>query len=174
MKNLIRITMIALFSGLILNSTSAQEQKKQKKKQRPTREQLAETQARHIADDMAFDDATSKKFIETFCRCQKEICAPSPQRNGHGKPQADKPQADEQPQTDAQAEQAIKRRFEHSQKLLDIREKYYAEYSKFLTQKQIQRVYQLEKQMMSRLSKRGGKRPGKPSQPQKHAASPAR
>jgi len=136
MKNLIRITMIALFSGLILNSTSAQEQKKQKKKQRPTREQLAETQARHIADD--------------------------------------KPQADEQPQTDAQAEQAIKRRFEHSQKLLDIREKYYAEYSKFLTQKQIQRVYQLEKQMMSRLSKRGGKRPGKPSQPQKHAASPAR
>jgi len=172
MKNLIRITMIALFSGLILNSASAQEQKKQQKKQRPTREQLAETQARHIADDMAFDDATSKKFIETFCRCQKEIWALGPQRDG--RPRHGKPQADEQPQTDAQAEQAIKRRFEHSQKLLDIREKYYAEYSKFLTQKQIQRVYQLEKQMMSRLSKRGGKRPGKPGQPQKHAASPAR
>ena len=56
---------------------------------------------------------------------------------------------------------------------------YYKKYSKFLTPKQIQRVYELEKQSMDRLSKRGpmnqrGKRdtgvrpkPGKPNAPDK-------
>lgn len=55
----------------------------------------------------------------------------------------------------------MKERFAHSQKILNLREKYYGEYSKFLTQKQIQRVYQLERQMMQRLSKqRMGNRQG--------------
>lgn len=34
---------------------------------------------------------------------------------------------------------------ERDQKLLDLRKKYYNEYSKFLTQKQIDRIYQMEK-----------------------------
>ena len=57
--------------------------------------------------------------------------------------------------TDAEAEKAIKDRFEHSEKILRIREKYYKEYCKFLTQKQIQRVYELEQKTMKRLGKRG-------------------
>lgn len=62
------------------------------------------------------------------------------------------------------AEQAIKERFERSQQLLDLREKYYEEYSKILTQKQIQRVYELERQAMNRLEKHhrhGHKAPAK-------------
>lgn len=58
--------------------------------------------------------------------------------------------------TEAESEQAIKARFEHSRKILDIRQKYYEEYSKFLTQKQIKRVYELERRMMGRLAKRNG------------------
>ena len=62
--------------------------------------------------------------------------------------------------TDAEAEQAIKSRMERSQKILDLREKYYKEYNKFLSPKQIQRVYELEKQSMKRLARHGkmGKR----------------
>ena len=52
--------------------------------------------------------------------------------------------------TEEQAEQAIKQRFEKSEKLLNIRQKYYKKYSEFLTQAQIQRVYKLERQMMKR------------------------
>ena len=37
--------------------------------------------------------------------------------------------------------------------MLDIRKKYYKEYSKFLTQNQIKRVYELEQQMKKRLFK---------------------
>ncbi|MDE6151407.1 MAG: hypothetical protein K2G12_05405, partial [Prevotella sp.] len=55
--------------------------------------------------------------------------------------------------TDAEVEQALKGRFEHSQKILDIRQKYYKEYSKFLSQKQIKRVYEIEKQMKTRLAR---------------------
>ncbi len=53
--------------------------------------------------------------------------------------------------TDAEAEQNIKKRFEHSQKILDLRENYYKEYNKYLSPRQIERVYELEQQSMRRL-----------------------
>ena len=63
-----------------------------------------------------------------------------------------------------------KQRMERSQKILDLREKYYKKYSAFLTQKQIERVYELEHKAMKKLSKKGhraprskGQRYGKPS-----------
>ena len=60
--------------------------------------------------------------------------------------------------TDAETEEAIEERFDRSQKLLDIRKKYYKEYSKYLTPKQIQRVYSIEKNMMKRLGKNADRR----------------
>lgn len=140
---------IAIMMAIILTGTATAQNAQ---RQRMTREQLAEMQAKRIAEAMAFDDATSKKFIETFTSCQNEIWALGPRMGKHDK---DK----QQPMTDEETEKAIKERFSKSQKMLDIREKYYNKYSKFLTQKQIQRVYQLEKQMMNRLAKHRGKRP---------------
>ena len=40
-------------------------------------------------------------------------------------------------------------------RILDLREKYYHLYSEFLTQKQIQQIYRIEREMMDRLSGRG-------------------
>lgn len=40
-------------------------------RQRMTREQLAETQAKYITKEMAMDDVTAEKFIKTFCQFQK-------------------------------------------------------------------------------------------------------
>ena len=57
--------------------------------------------------------------------------------------------------SDAQTEQEIKQRFEMSEKILNIRQKYYKKYSQFLTQQQIQRVYELERQMMKRFAQKG-------------------
>ena len=56
--------------------------------------------------------------------------------------------------TDAETDQVIKARMERGRQILDLREKYYKEYSKFLTPRQIQRVYELEKKSMKRLQKR--------------------
>ena len=57
--------------------------------------------------------------------------------------------------SDAQTEQEIKQRFEMSEKILNIRQKYYKKYSQFLTQQQIQRVYEIERQMMKRFAQKG-------------------
>ena len=109
-----------------------------------SREQLAEVQARHIARQLAFDDKTTAKFVDTYTRCQKEIWTLAPKRKGV-----------------KGAARTMEERFERSQKLLDIRKKYHEEYGKFLTPKQIQRVYAIEKNMMNRLSKRAGRRNGR-------------
>lgn len=120
------------------------------KRERLTREQLAEVQAKYISRKMAMDDVTSNKFIETYCQYQKEIWAIGPRVR-----KQDRSNSSET--TDAEAGQAIEDRFAHSQKILSIRKKYYVEYSKFLTQKQIQRVYELERGIMNRLSHRSQK-----------------
>lgn len=132
---------------IVTNGMTASAQ--QDNRQRLSREQLAEKQAQRIAEEVAMDDATAKRFIDTYCRCQKEIWAEAPKPPKRN----DK---DAGVRTDEQTEQDIKARFERSQKILDIRQKYYAEYSKFLTQKQIQSVYDAEKRMMERLGKDKG------------------
>lgn len=138
MKDTIRLLLLAIALTAFSGAVSAQSSK-----QRLTREQLAEVQAKHIAKEMAMDEATSQRFIETFCQFQRDIWALGP-----------RPKKPHSQMSDEETEQVLKERFGHSQKILDLRRKHYAIYSKFLTQKQIRRVYELERQMMERLSKR--------------------
>lgn len=56
--------------------------------------------------------------------------------------------------TEMQTDSLIRARFNHSQKLLDIRKKYYAEYSKFLAPSQIEKVYSSEGKVAKKLSQR--------------------
>lgn len=98
--------------------------------QRMSREQLAETQAKYIARELAFDDNLSSQFVTIYCECQKEIWALGP-RSGK--------------------DCSMQERFDRSQKLLDIRQKYYRLYSRFLTDRQIENVYKLERRMMHRM-----------------------
>ena len=136
MKNMIKILVLAVAMITFNVSTYAQKSERQ----RMTREQLAEAQAHFIADEMAMDDTTDKQFVETFCQFQKDIWALGP-----------RPKRDASHLSDKEAEQAMNERFTHSQKILDLRKRYYLKYSKFLTPKQIERVYELERKMMNRL-----------------------
>lgn len=135
MKNMIKILVLAVAMITFNVSTYAQKSERQ----RMTREQLAEAQAHFIADEMAMDDTTAKQFVETFCQFQKDIWA------------LGRPKRDASHLSDKEAEQAMNERFTHSQKILDLRKRYYLKYSKFLTPKQIERVYELERKMMNRL-----------------------
>ena len=73
MKAIIKTIMLAVIMAAFCGTVSAQAQ--QGKKQRISREQLAEVQARHIANQMAFDDVTSQKFIDAYCDYQRELWA---------------------------------------------------------------------------------------------------
>lgn len=65
--------------------------------------------------------------------------------------------------TEAQAKEQNEWRLKSDQRFLEIRKKYYHEYSKFLTQKQILQANRLEKQMIDRMmqqARRHGKKNG--------------
>ena len=136
MKQIVKSMMVALM--MIATCTVAFAQP-QGKKQRMSREQLAEVQAHHIAEQLAFSDDVTAKFVSVFCQQQKEIWALGP-RLGRKSATTD--------------EEQIQQRFDRSEKILAIRKKYYKEYSQFLTQAQIKRVYEIERQTMKRFSKK--------------------
>lgn len=147
MKKIFNVMMLVVAMTMFAVNSFAQAPNK---KQRLTREQLAEKQAKYIANELTLDDETTAKFINTYTQCQKEIWA-----------LGSRPRRDDN-NNEEQIEQNIKKRFEMSEKILDIRQKYYKEYSKFMTQKQIQRVYKIEKNMMKRFSQRKGKKGKRP------------
>jgi hypothetical protein len=141
-----KVNLVCLIMGMVwlfVGSVSAQDNEKK----RPSREQLAELQARHIAGSLALDDATAKKFVDAYRDYQQEVW-----NSGTSM----KKRVVAQSLTDAEIEKNIKERFAHSRKLLDIREKYYDVYRGFLSPKQIQRVYELEKQVMKRFENKAG------------------
>ncbi|MCI6748162.1 MAG: hypothetical protein MR602_05975 [Bacteroidales bacterium] len=136
MKQIVKSMMVALM--MIATCTVAFAQP-QGKKQRMSREQLAEVQAHHIAEQLAFSDDVTAKFVSVFCQQQQEIWALAP-RLGRMAATTD--------------EEQIQQRFDRSEKILAIRKKYYKEYSQFLTQAQIKRVYEIERQTMKRFAKK--------------------
>ena len=147
MKKIFNVMMLVIAMTMFTVNSFAQAPNK---KQRLTREKLSEKQAKYIASDLALDDETTARFINTYTQCQKEIWA-----------LGSRPRRDDN-NNEEQIGQNIKKRFEMSEKILDIRQKYYNEYSKFLTQKQIQRVYKIEKNMMKRFAQRKGNKGQRP------------
>ena len=145
MKRFFGILMMVIVMVTVTTSVCAQAPNQ---KQRLSREQLAEKQAQYISQNLGLDEKTNAKFIETYTDYQKEVWALGP-RLHHKKGEM---------KTDAQTEQEIKQRFEMSEKILNIRQKYYKKYSQFLSQQQIQRVYELERQMMKRFAQRGSRK----------------
>lgn len=149
MKHVIRILVIATMMVASCAAVFAQQDPPQRpnQKQRISREQLAEVQAKHIASELAFSDAVTESFVKTYCNCQKEIWALGPRLRPNKKGMSEQ-----------ENEKLIKQRFAMSEKILNIRQKYYKEYSKFLTQAQIAKVYEQESKMMKRLARRGQKK----------------
>lgn len=129
MKRLLTIALCVLATTIGGSTVLAQDNTN---KQRKSREELAEAQATHIAKQLALDNATTQKLIKTYCDYQKEVWAIA-RPSMHGTPGA------------------VSARLEHSQKILNLRKKYYELYRQFLTEEQIERVYILERQAMRRL-----------------------
>lgn len=150
MKTIVRTFAFAVIMLTVSCAVAfAQQTKPQRisKEQRLSREQLAEVQARHIAGELAFSAAVADRFVKTYCACQKEIWALGPRLR-----------PDKRDLTEQENEQRIKDRFAMSEKILNVRRKYYKEYSEYLTQAQIEKVYEQERKIMKRFSERGHNR----------------
>lgn len=134
---------LILMSFAFLQPCTAQPSRPQHQK----REEMAEAQAKHIAKQLGLKKDVKKRYIKTYMAYQKEIWALTPrERKVRSKDRNHKP-------SDEQLKEKQQQRFDRNQQVLNIREKYYKEYSQFLTPSQIEESYQLERKMMQRLAK---------------------
>lgn len=136
---------IVLIIATLLASSPIYAKGKGKNAQKATCEQLAVKQACYIAGELGFDSKQTQKFIDVYTRCQEDV-------KKLGAP----PKWGNQVPDEAEAAKIIKERLDNSEKLIGIRKKYYNEYSKFLTQRQIWQVYQLENKVMKRYRSHSG------------------
>ena len=131
MKQLFRVILIAIM--IVASGATAVAQNNSG--QRLSREELATKQAQYIAHELALDEPTTNKYVETYCQYQREVWALGSRKG-----------------------LTTEQRLERSQKILDLRKKYYHIYSGFLTEQQIDKAYKLEKKLLDRMGKGKGKR----------------
>ena len=113
-----------------------------------TPEKMAEFQANRLSNELGLDDATSAKFVEVYQKYMKalgevhmEFANKFKKANAEITKEGNIMKPGFKSLTDAQVDQMMKDRFAISRKTLDVREKYYDEFRKFLSPKQVQKVY---------------------------------
>ena len=148
----IYVMMAALLIGS--QTISAQNKDNKDQKQRPTPEQMMQRQANQMVKTLMLDDATAAKFTPVYEGRMMNRHERNRRNNAEAK-QTAKPVP-----TDAEIEKQIKDQFAQSRKILDVREKYYNEFRKILSPKQIMKIYQTEKSNANKFRKEFDRRKG--------------
>ncbi len=114
-------------------------------------------QASQMARVLMLDDATAAKFTPVYEKYLQELRdarmmnrPPMAKKDGDSK---DAKGTFKGGMTDDAVAKMLKDQFAQSRKTLDIREKYYDEFSKVISQKQIMKVYQQERTNMEKFKK---------------------
>ena len=132
---------VAFVMGTQVMNAQANKPKEKKEHKRPTMEQISEMQSRRIVDELGLDDKTANKFTEVYKKYMKEMndlrLKNMPKKSDMKKDEPNKPKSF----TDAEVDKMMRDRFAQARKMLDIREKYYDEFRKFLSAKQVQKVF---------------------------------
>ena len=160
MKRCMYVMLVLLFVG---GQVSLMAQDNEKKRQRPTQEQVMQWRVQQMVEALMLDDDTAAQFTTVYQNYLKELneCR---RMNFNAQKQTIEAKSDEKKpvrkasMTDEEIAKMLQNQFEQSRKLLDIREKYYAEFSKILTQKQILKLYNQEKRNADKFKKEFNRR----------------
>lgn len=128
-------------------------------KVRLTPEQRMERQTVNMAHELMLNDAVSQKFCTLYQKYLTELHTCQDVFRKDDTLQMSKGMSGQL--TDAQIEKKLEARFVHARRILDIREKYYHEFKKILTPRQIQRMYRAEKSLQRKVHKEMERRNGK-------------
>ena len=142
-------------------SMSAQSREPSKKPhRRMSVEQMSEMQANKIANNLGLDDKKTARFKEVYKKYTREL-NDLWKKNRPEKPKV-KPGEDKVRPTlsDAEVDKMMRTRFAISRKMLDIREKYYNEFRKFMTPKQVQKIFDKGVENHGRFQKEMNRRAG--------------
>lgn len=144
------MVLVALFMGSQMAIFAQGKKEGKMDRKQFGQEQMQKMQCNQLINALALDDAETAKFKPVYTKYMEEMRAVRDMN----------PRAPRSTLTDAEVEQVIKARFAQSRKMLDIREKYYNEFRKFLSPKQIQKMYNIEKRIGDKMRKEMGKRQG--------------
>ena len=142
-KYVLMMVVAVLMGTQVMNAQNKDEQGRKRGHKRMTMEQMAEMQANKIVGDLGLDDKTSAKFMEVYKKYMTEM---NDLRKEYMPKRPEPGKAPAMP-TDAEVDKMMRDKFNMGRKMLDIREKYYDEFRKFLSPKQVQKVY--DKGMMN-------------------------
>ncbi len=141
-----------LFSILLLMLSLLFCSEAQAQREKPDFNTILEKRCEYITHELDLDDSKEKAFKPIYMEYSKkmaELFKPDPNKK---KPKEQK--------TEVEVEQEIKADFARAKKIVCIRECYYAKLRKFLTPKQIVRIYEIERQEQQKIRQnhnRGGK-----------------
>ena len=127
---------------VLICTTDSFAQKKQQTKKTFTLEQRIEHQVRKMQNQLMLDDKTNAQFAVVYKEYLYEL------KNCYSTMQ--KP--DGKQWTDEQIKQNIKNRFTIQQKVVDTKEKYFAEFQKFLNARQLEKVFKPQKRNMAKVA----------------------
>ena len=132
---------VAFMMGTQVINAQADKPKGKREHKRPTLEQIIQMQSQRIVDELGLDDKTAAKFAEVYKKYMKEMDdlrkQYMPVKSDFKKDKPSMPKS----LTDAEVDKMMRDRFAQARKMLDVREKYYDEFRKFLSPKQVQKVY---------------------------------
>ena len=142
-------------------SMSAQSREPGKKPQRRMSvEQMSEMQANKIANNLGLDDKKTARFKEVYKKYTREL-NDLWKKNKPEKPKVKPGEGEQRPMlTDDEVDKMMRTRFAISRKMLDIREKYYNEFRKFMTPKQVQKIFDKGVENHGRFQKEMNRRAG--------------
>lgn len=141
--------------GLLLVACALFVQTSQAQDRRPDMswEKMQDMQIDFMAQSLSLSDKDTEKLKEVYKEYSKEMrtLMGTPRRPKEEKKNDGEPQNPWKTMSDEEVEAMIKGRFEQSRKMLDLHEKYYDKYRKFLSPKQIQKIYDMEMMNMGRV-----------------------
>ena len=142
-------------------SMSAQSREPSKKPhKRMSVEQMGEMQANKIAMNLGLDDKTTVRFKDVYKKYTQEL-NDLWKKNRPEKPKVKPGEGEPRPMpTDAEVDKMMRERFAISRKMLDIREKYYDEFRKFMTAKQVQKIFDQGMENRGKFQKEMNRRAG--------------
>ena len=155
-KYLVMMVVAVLMGTQVMNAQDSKEQVERRGRKRMTMEQMVNMQANKLIGDLGLDDKTSAKFKDVYAKYMKEM-------NDLRKEYMPKrPEAGKKPpmSTDAEVDKMMRDKFKVGRKMLDLREKYYDEFRKFLSPKQVQKVYDQGQKNHGKFNKEMNRRAG--------------
>ena len=145
---------------LTFGMTTMTAQNKDGKPER-TPEQRIDQQAMRMVDALSLDDKTAEKFVTTYKNFKNDMMEVM-KKYPHAK-HATNEEGEKARKTDTEIEKDIQDNFAKSREILDVRERYYKEFRKFLNPRQIKKMYGMEREGMKKLG--GPRKPMKAGRP---------